>query len=141
LSKDAPRPKATWQFTAPREDTYYVWARYTTYDAKQVSMFWFETDGDQRVNGTNWRLRMPCTLTRHLSGTTPGEETWFSDKMMSGWWAGPTDYITLTPGAHTLSVGFDPVHAPNGPRLAAVQVSNDPSYRPPGFDPRIDFVK
>jgi len=40
-----------------------------------------------------------------------------------------------------LTVGFDPAQAPNGPRLAAVYLSTDPSYRPPGYDPRIDFTK
>lgn len=141
VAPDAPRPKATWQFSAPLDGTYYPWARYTTVDAKNVSMFWVEADGNQRINGQNWRLRFPCTLTRHLDGIKPGEETWFSDKMMSAWWAGPFDYVALARGQHTLSVGFDPKHSPNGPRLSAVFLSNDPSYRPPGFDPRVDFRK
>ena len=141
LPKDAPRPKATWAFAAPVEGTYYRWARYTTFDAKQASLLWIEVDGDQRVNGTNWRLRFPNTLTRHLDGVKPGEETWFTDKAASGWWAGPTDSVTLNAGPHTLSVAFEPTHAPNGPRLSAVFLSNDPSYRPPGYDPRVDFRK
>ncbi|NCO93815.1 MAG: hypothetical protein GW880_21085, partial [Armatimonadetes bacterium] len=109
--------------------------------AKQASLLWIEVDGDQRVNGTNWRLRFPNTLTRHLDGVKPGEETWFTDKAASGWWAGPTDSVTLNAGPHTLSVAFEPTHAPNGPRLSAVFLSNDPSYRPPGYDPRVDFRK
>jgi len=49
--------------------------------------------------------------------------------------------VTLNAGPHTLSVAFEPTHAPNGPRLSAVFLSNDPSYRPPGYDPRVDFRK
>ncbi|MBI2299382.1 MAG: fibronectin type III domain-containing protein [Armatimonadetes bacterium] len=140
-SNDAPRPQAAWRFTAPRAGTYYVWARYTTYDAKNVGLFWFSCSGDKRLDGTNWRLRLPCTLTRHLAGVKPGEETWFSDKMLSAYWAGPIDCVTLPAGEQTLSVGFSPTQAPNGPRLATVWLSSDPSWRPPGFDPRVDFVK
>ncbi|MHB8898311.1 MAG: hypothetical protein ACYC6Y_06150 [Thermoguttaceae bacterium] len=40
-----------------------------------------------------------------------------------------------------LRLTFEPTHAPSGPRLSAVYLSNDPSYRPPGFDPRVDFRK
>ena len=100
-----------------------------------------QSDGRPQANGVNWRLQFPCTLTRHQGGTKPGEETWFSDKVMSAWWGGPVDHVKLTAGAHALIVAFDPTHAPRGPRLAAVYLSSDPSYRPPGFDPRIDFVK
>ena len=141
LAADAPQPQATWQFDAPVEGTYYVWARYTTFDAKRVSLFWIDCDGEDQLEGSNWRLRFPCTLTRHLDGVKPGEETWFTDKMMSGWWGGPRDALTLRAGAHTLSVAFEPTHAPTGPRLSAVYLSNDPSYRAPGFDPRVDFRK
>lgn len=141
LAKDAQHPRATWQYTVPRDGTYYLWARCTTYDAMNVSVFWIETDGQPQAGGVNWRLRFPCTLTRHLDGTKPGEETWFTDKVMSAWWAGPVDCVSLAAGAHTLGVAFDPTHAPRGPRLAAVYLSSDPSYRPPGYDPRIDFVK
>ena len=125
----------------PHAGVYYVWARYTTLDAKRVSQFWIDCDGDNQLQGADWRLRFPCTLTRHLNGVQPGEETWFTDKMATGWWAGPWDSVTLKPGSHTLSVEFEPTHAPNGPRLSAVYLSNDPSYRPPGFDPRVDFRK
>jgi len=141
LAADAPHPRATWQFDVPRDDVYYVWARYTTLDAKNVSLFWIECDDGSQLQGTNWRLRFPCTLTRHLDGVKPGEETWFTDKMMSGWWAGPFDSLSLKAGTHTLSVAFEPSHAPNGPRLSALYLSSDPSYRPPGFDPRVDFRK
>jgi len=136
-----PAPAATWQFSVPHDGVYYVWARYTTLDAKRVSLFWFDCDGQDPLQGTNWRLRFPCTLTRHLNGVQPGEETWFTDKLASGWWAGPFDSLTLKSGPHTLSVTFEPSHAPNGPRLAAVYLSNDPAYRPRGFDPRVDFRK
>ena len=61
--------------------------------------------------------------------------------MASGWWAGPFDSLTLKSGPHTLSVAFEPTHALSGPRLSAVYLSSDPSYRPPGFDPRVDFRK
>ena len=138
---EAPHPRATWQFDAPLDGVYYVWARYTTLDAKRVSLFWIECDGANQLQGTNWRLRFPNTLVRHLDGVKPGEERWFSDKMLSGWWAGPFDSLSLKAGAHTLSVAFEPTHAPSGPRLSAVYLSNDPSYRPPGFDPRVDFRK
>jgi hypothetical protein len=141
LAHSAPPPKATWRFHASHDGVYYVWARYTTFDAKRVSLFWIDCDGENQLKGTNWRLRFPCTLTRHLDGVKPGEETWFTDKMASGWWAGPLDSLTLKSGSHTLSVAFEPTHAPNGPRLAAVYLSNDPSYCPPGFDPRVDFRK
>jgi len=141
LDASAPPPKATWQFHVPLDGVYYLWARYTTLDAKRVSLFSIDCDGENRLNGTNWRLRFPCTLTRHLDGVKPGEATWFSDKMASGWWAGPFDCLTLKSGSHTLSVAFEPTHAPNGPRLSAVYLSSDPSYRPPGFDPRVDFRK
>jgi len=141
LAADAPQPRATWQFEAPVAGAYYVWARYTTFDAKRVSLFWIDCDGDNQLGGGNWRLRFPNTLTRHLDGVKPGEETWFTDKMMSGWWAGPKDALTLSAGPHTLSVAFEGTHAPNGPRLSAVYLSNDPSYRAPGFDPRVDFRK
>jgi len=141
LAKDAPRPTATWQYSVPRTGRYYMWAKYTTYDAKNVSVFWIDSDGQAMANGVNWRLRFPQTLTRHQGGTRPGEETWFSDKAMSAWWAGPVDYLDLKGGDHSLTVAFEPTHAPNGPRLAAVVLSSDPSYRPPGFDPRVDFVK
>lgn len=141
LAQDAPRPKATWGVDVPHSGRYYLWARYTTYDAKRVSLFWVDSDGDGQLQGSNWRLRFPNTLTRHLDGVTPGEETWFTDKMMSGWWAGPFDSLDLAAGAHTLAVAFEPTHAPNGPRLATVYLSSDPSYRPPGFDPRVDFSK
>jgi hypothetical protein len=125
----------------PFDGVYYLWARHTTLDAKKVSQFWIECDGDNQLKGTDWRLRLPCTLTRHLDGVKPGEETWFTDKMASGWWAGPFDSLALKSGSHVLSVAFEPTHAPNGPRLADVYLSNDPSYRPPGFDPRVDFRK
>lgn len=85
MRRGGPRPAATWRFSAPADGTYYVWARYATYDAKNVSLFYFECPGDPRLSGTNWRLRMPNTLTRHLSGVKPGEETWFCDKAMSAW--------------------------------------------------------
>jgi hypothetical protein len=141
LGQGGPRPKATWQFSVPHAGVYYVWVRYTTLDAKRVSQFWIDCDGDNQLQGADWRLRFPCTLTRHLDGVKPGEETWFTDKMATGWWAGPRDSVTLQPGPHTLSVAFEPAHAPNGPRLSAVYLSNDPSYRAPGFDPRVDFRK
>ena len=141
LAAGAPPSKATWRFHLPHEGVYYVWARYTTLDAKRVSLFSIDCDGENRLRGTNWRLRFPCTLTRHLDGVKPGEETWFTDKMASAWWAGPFDSLTLGAGFHTLSVAFEPSHAPNGPRLSAVHLSNDPAYRPPGFDPRVDFRK
>jgi hypothetical protein len=137
----APRPRATWHVNVPFDGVYYLWARHTTLDAKKVSQFWIECDGDNQLKGTDWRLRLPCTLTRHLDGVKPGEETWFTDKMASGWWAGPFDSLALKSGSHVLSVAFEPTHAPNGPRLADVYLSNDPSYRPPGFDPRVDFRK
>ena len=115
LGQGGPRPKATWQFSVPHAGVYYVWVRYTTLDAKRVSQFWIDCDGDKQLQGADWRLRFPCTLTRHLDG--------------------------VKPGPHTLSVAFEPAHAPNGPRLSAVYLSNDPSYRAPGFDPRVDFRK
>ena len=65
-------------------------ARYTTLDAKRVSLFWIECDGQNPLRGMDWRLRFPCTLTRHLDGVKPGDETWFTDKMQSGWWAVPS---------------------------------------------------
>jgi hypothetical protein len=141
LSESAPRPTATWQVHVPLDGVYYVWARYTTLDAKRVSLFWIECDGQNPLRGMDWRLRFPCTLTRHLDGVKPGDETWFIDKMQSGWWAGPFDALTLQAGRHSLSVAFEPTHSPIGPRLSAVFLSNDPSYRPPGFDPRVDFRK
>lgn len=141
LSDQAPRPTASWQFTAPHDGVYYVWARYTTFDAQRVSRFWIDCDGQNPLQGADWRLRFPGTLTRHLDGVKLGEETWFTDKMVAGWWAGPCDALTLKPGLHTLSVALEPTHAPNGPRLSAVYLSNDPAYRPPGFDPRVDFRK
>lgn len=141
LTANDPPPKATWQFHVPINGVYYLWARYTTLDAKRVSLFWIDCDDENQLKGANWRLRFPCTLTRHLDGVKPGEETWFTDKMASGWWAGPFDSLTLKSGPRSLSVAFEPTHAPNGPRLSAVYLSNDPSYRPPGFDPRVDFRK
>jgi hypothetical protein len=108
---------------------------------KRVSQFWIDCDGANQLQGADWRLRFPNTLTRHLDGVQPGEETWFTDKMATGWWAGPFDALTLKAGPHALAVAFEPTHAPNGPRLSAVYLSNDPSYRPPGFDPRVDFRK
>jgi hypothetical protein len=60
---------------------------------------------------------------------------------MSGFWAGPFDSLDLSAGTHTISFAFEPDHAPGGPRLAAVEHANDPSFRPPGFGPRIGFVK
>lgn len=141
LAASAAPPKATWQFHAPFDGVYYLWARYTTLDAKRVSLFSIDCDRENGLKGTNWRLRFSCTLTRHLDGVKPGEETWFTDKMASGWWAGPFDSLTLKSGSHNLSVAFEPTHAPNGPRLSAVYLSSDPSYRPPGFDPRVDFRK
>ncbi len=141
LAASAPPPNATWQLHVPLDGVYYLWARYTTLDAKRVSAFSIDCDGENPLKGTNWRLRFPCTLTRHLDGVKPGEETWFTDKMASGWWAGPFDSLTFKSGPHTLSVAFEPTHAPNGPRLSAVYLSSDPSYRPPGFDPRVDFRK
>ncbi|NUQ61123.1 MAG: fibronectin type III domain-containing protein [Pirellulales bacterium] len=141
LGENGPRPAAMWEFNVPHDGVYYVWARYTTLDAKRVSLFWIDCDGRDPLRGANWRLRFPCTLTRHLDGVTPGEETWFTDKMASGWWAGPIDALTLKAGRHSLSVAFEPTHAPRGPRLAAVYLSNAPSYRAPGFDPRVDFRK
>ncbi len=141
LAADAPRPRAAWKVPIALAGTYYVWARYTTLDAKRVSLFWVECDGSPALQGSNWRLRFPCTLTRHLDGVKPGEETWFTDKLVSGWWAGPFDSLRLEAGDHTLTVAFEPTHAPNGPRLATVYLSSDPSYRPPGFDPRVDFRK
>jgi len=141
LADEAPRPKAMWEFDVPLDGVYYAWARYTTLDAKRVSLFWVDCDGEDQLGGSNWRLRFPNTLTRHLDGVRPGEETWFTDKMVSGWWAGPFDFLSLGAGSHVLSVAFEPTHAPNGPRLSAVYLSSDPSYRPPGFDPRVDFRK
>ena len=141
LGEQAPRPTATWQFTVPHDGVYDAWARYTTLDAKRVSRFWIDCDGANPLQGTDGRWRFPCTLTRHLDGVKPGEETWFTDKMASGWWAGPFDALTLKSGPRTLAVAFESTHAPNGPRLSAVYLSNDPSYRPPGFDPRVDFRK
>ena len=141
LDESAPRPTATWQVDVPLDGAYYVWARYTTLDAKRVSLFWIECDGQNPLRGMNWRLRFPCTLTRHLDGVKPGDETWFVDKMLAGWWAGPFDALTLLAGRHSLSIAFEPTHSPLGPRLSAVFLSNDPSYRPPGFDPRVDFRK
>jgi hypothetical protein len=141
LAAEGPHPRATWQVQVPADGIYYVWARYTTFDAKRVSLFWVECDGEAPIKGSNWRLRFPNTLTRHQGGVTPGEETWFCDKLLSGYWAGPADALRLGPGEHTLAVGFESTHAPNGPRLSAVFLSSDPSYRPPGFVPRVDFRK
>lgn len=141
LPADAVRPQATWKATVPADGLYYVWARYTTLDAQRVSLFWIECDGESPLKGSNWRLRFPNTLTRHQGGVKPGEETWFCDKMLSGYWAGPADGLRLSAGEHAFAVGFEPTHAPNGPRLSALFLSSDPAYRPPDFDPRVDFRK
>jgi len=140
LGPGGPRPKATWQFSVPHEGVYYVWARYATLDAKRVSQFWIDCDGDNQLQGADWRLRFPCTLTRQPRWRPAGEETWFTDKMATGWWAGPWDSVTLKPGpTHCRSSSNQP--RAEWPRLSAVYLSNDPSYRAPGFDPRVDFRK
>ncbi|MCC7491264.1 MAG: fibronectin type III domain-containing protein [Fimbriimonadaceae bacterium] len=136
-----PRPRAEWEVVVPRAGRYYVWARYATYDARTVGLLWLTAPSEQRAMGVNWRLRLPGTLPRHLNGVEPGAEIWFSDKWLAGFWAGPTDYLDLSAGTQRVGVEFEPTQSPRGPRLATVWLSSDPSFRPPGYDPRIDFVK
>ena len=59
------------------------------------------------ANGTLYVATTPGLALGGLPAGSVSEnrsETWFTDKMQSGWWAGPFDALTLKAGRHSLSV-------------------------------------
>ncbi|MCZ7649590.1 MAG: hypothetical protein M5U26_30740 [Planctomycetota bacterium] len=117
---------------------YAIWARYAPGATGRLHLRVALDDGKPQT----WRLRAPG---REMSSTfNPpklGAEKVFSDRVVLGG-AGGQDVFELSAGKHTLKLSFDPtiekgqVHA-----LEQVWIVNDPSFRPPGYDPRADFGK
>lgn len=125
----------TLPFEVPALGRYHIWVEYAPGFTARLDV---KTNVDAEVPGT-WRLRCPF---RPMSGTLsrpePGKEKVFCDRLVSG----ERDSFKLAEGKHTLTLGLD-ASIPNGQvhAFGQVWISNDPSFRPPGYNPRADFGK
>lgn len=86
-----------------------------------------------------WRLRCPFRpMTGTLAAPKGKKARVFTDRLA----AGRKDLFALAKGKHTLTLLLDAT-LPGGRvhSIGKVWVTNDPSFRPEGFDPRADFGK
>lgn len=121
-------------FTLPVAGDYAIWVRYAPgYTTKlDIAVTLDQTKG-------RWRLRCPY---RPMSGTLAkpkdGKAKIFSDRL----WLNDANEFTLAAGDHLLTLELDEKLPSNECHaIQTVWIANDPSFRPPGFNPRADFEK
>ena len=124
---------ATFTFSVPAGE-YLLWARYAPGNTSQLSV---ECRLDDAPLG-RWRMRAPYRPLSRALTTGSAERLWFADKVR---WGHRADVLKLSAGEHRLKVAFDPSLGEQGHWLDTFYLTNDFSFRPDGWDPRIDFHK
>jgi hypothetical protein len=56
-------------------------------------------------------------------------------------WPKPRDLFKLRAGAHKLTLRMSPKIREFHHKIGAIWITNDPSFRPPGWDPQADLRK
>jgi hypothetical protein len=121
---------------APVDGQYSVWARYCPgyTERRDVSVL---LDGEQ---AGVWRVRAPY---RDMDFASSGPPRIFSDRLILKLDKQPErETLALKKGGHVIRLLLDPA-APGGQvhAVRGIWLSNDPSFRPEGYNPRADFKK
>jgi hypothetical protein len=130
-----------WDFNLPVAGEYHVWCQYAPADTYYTWMN-VATQLDDVLGGkAAWRMRSPF---RDMSGTRYrnwSEDLWFTDRVTM--YAYPTllDTFKLAAGPHRLTFQMTAKMKEYHHKIAFVWITNDPSFRPPGWDPQADFTK
>ena len=138
--KDPPADIA-WEFDVPADGQYSVWCRYAPGDAYPS---WHNVPIllDNLLDGkATWKMRTPF---RQMSGTNYlvwPKDLWFSDRISMYVWPRPLDVFRLTAGKHKLALRLVPGIREFSHKISEVWVTNDTSWRPPGWDPQANFTK
>ncbi|MEX0745275.1 MAG: hypothetical protein WD118_06700 [Phycisphaeraceae bacterium] len=127
---------ATFQFDVPAAGRYIAWVEYSPgYASADRLAVPVRVAGDEIGD---WKMRPPYRLMSQRLGRDAGPERVYADRLA----AAGRDIFNLEQGWREITFLLDPaigdgvVHA-----IANVWLTNDPSWRPPGFDPRADFQK
>jgi len=125
LGRKRAASKATWQFPCPRR-VYYVWhatPRWMRSAFPRLHRLRWPKPSERNQLALRFRVRSHGTW----MASSLGRDVVY-DKMASGWWQA-LRLFDAQAGSHKLSVAFEPTTLER-PRLSAVYLSNDPSYRP-----------
>lgn len=123
-------------FEVPADGNYNVWVHYAPGYTARLKVL-SSVDGKGRGN---WTVRAPY---KQMYGPKKGKDKIFKDKIfVDKFGIDGKDRFALSKGTHKLTLYLDPsvengeVHA-----VSRIWVTNDPSFRPKGYDPRADFAK
>lgn len=139
--EDDPPAEISWDFELPVSGVYTLWCRYAPADTYYT---WHNVPVklDDLMGGKGlWRMRTPY---RAMSGTNYlvwKDDLWFSDKLTMYTWPRTQDEFRLSAGKHKLTISLTPKMREFPHKISELWVTNDPSWRPPGWDPQADFTK
>jgi len=118
-------------------DDYYLWCEYSPRHTKGRQMV-LQLDGQEFGY---WTTHQPWRLNRDRE-IRPGEERWLVERVVAAkdrWGRNPRDKATLKAGKHMLTVIFPGEKAGQTPWISKFLLTNDASFRAPGYSPQFRF--
>ena len=140
-SGEGPLADITWEFSLPVAGEYTIWCQYAPADYSRGSMRIPVLLDDFLGGKATWQMRTPY---RAMSGPNYRlwkEDLWFTDKLSMYVWPKPRDLFRLSAGKHKLTLRMSPKMREFHHKIGTVWITNDPPFRPPGWDPQADFKK
>ena len=136
-----PPSDITWEFDLPVAGNFMIWSQYAPADYGSY-MFKIPVLLDDFLDGKAiWRMRTPYRAMKGPNYRLWKEDLWFVDKVSMYVWPKPRDFFKLAAGQHKLTLRMSPKMKEFHHKIGKVWITNDPSFRPPGWDPQADFKK
>jgi len=136
-----PLADITWTFDVPVNGRYMIWCQYAPADQYYTRLRVPVLLDDFLKGKAIWQMRTPY---RAMSGPRYRlwkEDLWFVDRVSMYVWPKARDFFRLSAGRHKLTLRMNPVIKEFHHKIGKVWITNDPSFRPPGWDPQADFKK
>ena len=139
-------PKASladimWEFDLPAAGDYSIWCEYAPADYAASSLRVPVLLDDFLGGKAHWTMRSPYRAMSGPSYRLWKDDLWFVDKVTLYVWPEPRDLFHLAAGRHGLTLRMSPGMKEFHHKIGRLWVTNDPSFRPPGWDPQADLNK
>ena len=138
---NAPPADIRWEFAVPVPGDYAIWCEYAPADYSRSSLRVPVLLDDFLGGKAVWHMRSPYRAMRGPSYRLWKEDLWFVDKVTMYTWPKRRDLFRLSAGRHGLTVRMSPRMKEFHHKIGRVWITNDLSFRPPGWDPQADFRK
>ena len=138
--KDPPAD-ISWELPLAVAGRYTIWCQYAPADYGSSALRVPVLLDDFLDGKATWRMRSPYRDMRGPAYRLWKEDLWFVDKVTMYVWPRPRDLFRLAAGTHRLTLRLSPRMREFHHKIGRLWVTNDPSFRPPGWDPQADFRK